>query len=676
MNQDFVNELQSKFDDWWQTKQHTDHPAVKDYNQHGDPDAGPIGTWPVIESFLEDNFPAAYRNQTFGSEGAGPLLDYPNDVAWENRPAYETGPNAVKEYGYDPREIAAGMLLLHNQSHPLRGDMAEQDQQRLVDIFTKRQQMQRAYEQRTAAFNQEFVDNLKREFHDWHKQQPKGSIFGGGMIGGLNEWPNIEKFLKDKYPAAHRNLNMGHEQAGLLMDGFDPSGIEGGDPYSSDHMPEASFDAYETGPEAINRYGYDPKEIAAGMLLLHNKTDRFRGDMSHEDQQRLVDIAQKRFTMQRDYEQRQNTAAHRTAMPAPMPEGITFHHYGEDDRLPKWMRRLDIDLETPAVEARHNGKPVGYLAWDYDRYPAPTRIYTHPDYRRQGIGTALWDFARQHEPDLQHSEHLTDLGELWVQHEQSRHADAGDNHTAHRTAMADYMRFIPDIHRLRDEIVAAGETNSAGGPSCGVTAEEVAEMLRSQGIAASENYGSFQHISGEQPEHAWVNLPDGTILDPTADQFGYEPVRFLHPDHPDHSLYRYQEGDDLHHTAHRTAMRSLDQLAQDGFVTDGWREWQQGGCIEYAHALKQRYPHLQVGIVSTPGDEDDWQHIFVHDNTHAYDSAGWHPLPYNGVHGQFEQHLGHDLDWYDEPDPELVEQAHRHIDRHGIGPKITRPKNL
>lgn len=51
------------------------------------------------------------------------------------------------------------------------------------------------------------------------------------------------------------------------------------------------------------------------MLLLHNKTDRFRGDMSQEDQQRLVDIFQKRQQMQREYEKRQTTASHRIAMP-------------------------------------------------------------------------------------------------------------------------------------------------------------------------------------------------------------------------------------------------------------------------------------------------------------------------------------------------------------------------
>ena len=174
---------------------------------------------------------------------------------------------------------------------------------------------------RFAAFNQEFVDGLKREFYDWHKQQPRGSIFGGGMIGGLDHWPNIENFLKEKYPAAHKGFDMGYEQAGSALDYPNARGGGGG---------------YETGPEAMAQYGYDPKEIAAGMLLLHNKTDRFRGDLSQGDQQRLVDIFHKRQQMQREYENRQGqqwnpvqhketTASHRTAgANGDLPPGMTM----------------------------------------------------------------------------------------------------------------------------------------------------------------------------------------------------------------------------------------------------------------------------------------------------------------------------------------------------------------
>lgn len=173
---------------------------------------------------------------------------------------------------------------------------------------------------REAAVNQDLVDRLHGEFHAWRKTQPKRTPRNwDGMIGGLNEWTNIEKFLKDQYPAAHRGLGAGYEMAGPLLDGR---------PMQSDYMMPGPLEystpqPYETGPEAEAQHGYDPKEIAAGMLLLHNKSDRFRGDMSHEDQARLTDIAQKRFQMQRDYEQRQTTAA-------TDPQGITGVNINDD----------------------------------------------------------------------------------------------------------------------------------------------------------------------------------------------------------------------------------------------------------------------------------------------------------------------------------------------------------
>ena len=97
--------------------------------------------------------------------------------------------------------------------------------------------------------------------------------------------------------------------------------------------------------------------------------------------------------------------------------------------------------------------------------------------------------------------------------------------------------------------------------------------------------------------------------------------------------------------------------------------FQHGGCIEYAHALKQRFPHLQLGTLTTPDDEDDWQHVFMHDGRNAYDSAGTHPMPYHGVGGQWEPHDDADFDWYDEPEPSLLAAAHKHIERNGIGPR-------
>lgn len=128
----------------------------------------------------------------------------------------------------------------------------------------------------------------------------------------------------------------------------------------------------------------------------------------------------------------------RTAMPQPMPKGITFHYHPTDDTI------AGAAFRAPAVEARHQGKRVGYLQWDGLESIKPeyreqyrkngysgkiSDIKVHKDYRRHGIATSMFDFAKQHEPNLRHSEERSPLGEKWVRHEQSRHA--------RRTAMPD-----------------------------------------------------------------------------------------------------------------------------------------------------------------------------------------------------------------------------------------------
>lgn len=456
---------------------------------------------------------------------------------------------------------------------------------------------------RLAAFNEDLVDRLKDEFHAWRKQQPKGSIFGGGIIGGLDHWPNIEKFLKDRYPAVHRGFDMGYEQARVLMD-WDKE--QPGDSLSGLLPYGKPSPFYETGPDAVSKHGYDPKEIAAGMLLLHNKSDRFRGDMSQEDQARLTDIAQNRqqslqdvfdrhepirgdmpqsdvdtlhgiaqtrHRQQQVYDQRnarlampsrdayddmvmdfkrktddipeqgeffhgsdhehqpgdilesvrargdqdrldyyersvgapnhadwvwmynhpakatkfhknvyqlepldegpwiwnnykrddgsfspgendadfprlvsprarvirklspeeyaaasahledyynQYRQAHRLAMPAPLPQGVYFRYHPELT----W---------SPGVTAHlPGGKQVGSLEWYDDdhvmvdlagRRPGEIdQIAVHPDHQGQSIATSMFDFAKQHEPRLHHSDRLTDDGRGWSAYEQSRNA--------------------------------------------------------------------------------------------------------------------------------------------------------------------------------------------------------------------------------------------------------------
>ena len=130
--------------------------------------------------------------------------------------------------------------------------------------------------------------------------------------------------------------------------------------------------------------------------------------------------------------------------------------------------------------------------------------------------------------------------------------------------------------------------------------------------------------------------------------------------------------------------RTLAELAETGYVTDEWKTWQQGHCGTYALALILAYPQLRLGAAGYTeygnGDASDgWDlaHFFAHDDTFAYDSAGRHPLPYRGVHGDLDYA---ELDSYPEdwgiPDEEAgpegpdhwLAAATAHARRHGIGP--------
>lgn len=101
----------------------------------------------------------------------------------------------------------------------------------------------------------------------------------------------------------------------------------------------------------------------------------------------------------------------------------------------------------------------------------------------------------------------------------------------------------PQIMMLRAEMVAAGETNSTGGPSCGVTSEELEGLL---GPGFSRFVGAYLCDDGRAPEHVWVVWDDdGTIIDATGDHFGLPPVLVVDPDDPLAARYLDQDGDDF-----------------------------------------------------------------------------------------------------------------------------------
>lgn len=157
----------------------------------------------------------------------------------------------------------------------------------------------------------DYTDNLYKEFHDWATQRgvvPVGFPAGHEdewdytkpMGGPLTYWDNIEGFFKERYPEAYRGFNMAEEKARPLMD----TGYCGW----SDQTRQAK--PYETGPEAEAKYGYDPRQLAAGMMYLHtwshsqNPQTGWRGDKLSRDIDRLSDIFQKRMQMQENARQR------------------------------------------------------------------------------------------------------------------------------------------------------------------------------------------------------------------------------------------------------------------------------------------------------------------------------------------------------------------------------------
>lgn len=131
---DFTNRLDKEFQKWWRGQE--DH-------QRG---WVPLNSWPHIERFLKDNYPAAYRGLDMGMEDAQPLLD--KEEVRPRKRFYPTGPKAYEQYGYDPKEIASGMLYLHDDAHGARGSFAGWDSERIWEIAKKRHDMQVAFEEK------------------------------------------------------------------------------------------------------------------------------------------------------------------------------------------------------------------------------------------------------------------------------------------------------------------------------------------------------------------------------------------------------------------------------------------------------------------------------------------------------------------------------------------------
>ena len=71
----------------------------------------------------------------------------------------------------------------------------------------------------------------------------------------------------------------------------------------------------------------------------------------------------------------------------------------------QWTIRTDGSRQVRAYSK--TGKHVGSLNWFPARTEHPPRVFkavVHEDYRRQGVGRALFNAARNIEPDLHHAQ--------------------------------------------------------------------------------------------------------------------------------------------------------------------------------------------------------------------------------------------------------------------------------
>ena len=178
-------------------------------------------------------------------------------------------------------------------------------------LFLSDEDSQELYDQNV---QNDVLGKVDQEFHDWawenNKEnpydEPGSDGWHGEPRGPVGYWPHIEDFLKEKYPAAHRGLSLGMEEVGYLMDVV-PGGHGWGKPVSGQEgLKVDDLDPYETGVDAVAKHGYDPKEIVAALMLLHNGTSPLRRKsqgFQDEDLERLHDIAARRYMMQRQYEE-------------------------------------------------------------------------------------------------------------------------------------------------------------------------------------------------------------------------------------------------------------------------------------------------------------------------------------------------------------------------------------
>lgn len=78
--------------------------------------------------------------------------------------------------------------------------------------------------------------------------------------------------------------------------------------------------------------------------------------------------------------------------------------------------------------------------------------------------------------------------------------------------------------------------DKAGNDMCFAVCSPLVTLLQMEGVQVELTCGEVRFGAADDFDHYWISLPDGRILDPTADQFGLASV-YLGPLPENYSAY-------------------------------------------------------------------------------------------------------------------------------------------
>ena len=128
-----------------------------------------------------------------------------------------------------------------------------------------------------------------------------------------------------------------------------------------------------------------------------------------------------------EYDEHRHGSLRTAGLHGDLPENITFqHHPAGFDPFPDVIQpNVPVSSSYPTVSAHDGDKMIGHIQWRDDGHPRRDNeiwdLRVHPDYQRRGVGTALFDWTTDKiNPDLKHSDNLSDEGRAFAEAENRR----------------------------------------------------------------------------------------------------------------------------------------------------------------------------------------------------------------------------------------------------------------